>query len=219
VPTQLARALDAGLREPSGLRAVLLGGAGAPRSLLARAAAAGVPVAQTYGLTQACSQVTVSEPGDLDTQGVPLPGVRVEIARDGEILVAGPTVAEPGTLRTGDLGVLDERGRLVVIGRKSDTIVTGGENVAPAESRRSCSSIPPWPTPARSGVRIPNGARRWSRRWSSARRGPGRAASLLRPPARRLQGPQGHRDRRRAAPDRVGKAPAPHDGLSTVLWR
>jgi len=133
VPTQLVRALDAGLERPRGLRAILLGGAGAPRALLERAAAAGVPVAQTYGLTQACSAVTISEPGDLETQGRPIPGVQVQIARDDEILVSGPTVAGARTLHTGDLGRLDARGRLVVIGRKSDMIVTGGENVAPAE--------------------------------------------------------------------------------------
>jgi O-succinylbenzoic acid--CoA ligase len=55
------------------------------------------------------------------------------VAADGEILVEGPTVAGGGVLRTGDLGRLDRQGRLIVIGRKADTIVTGGENVAPAE--------------------------------------------------------------------------------------
>ena len=133
VPTMLARMLDAGLREPPALRAVLLGGAPSDPALLDRAAAAGVPVAQTYGLTEACSQVTTSEPGEPSTAGWPLPGVHVALAEDGEILVSGPTVAGGGTLRTGDLGRLDERGRLTVIGRKADTIVTGGENVAPAE--------------------------------------------------------------------------------------
>jgi O-succinylbenzoic acid--CoA ligase len=58
--------------------------------------------------------------------------------QEGEILVAGPTVAPSslsgdGWLHTGDLGVLDSQGRLVVTGRKADTIVSGGENVAPAE--------------------------------------------------------------------------------------
>jgi O-succinylbenzoic acid--CoA ligase len=133
VPTMLARMLDAGLREPPALRSVLLGGAPSDPALLDRAAAAGVPVAQTYGLTEACSQVTTSEPGDPGTAGWPLPGIHVALAADGEILVTGPTVAGGGTLRTGDLGRLDERGRLTVIGRKADTIVTGGENVAPAE--------------------------------------------------------------------------------------
>jgi O-succinylbenzoic acid--CoA ligase len=131
VPTQLARLLDA----PPGprLRAVLLGGAPADRALLTRARDAGWPVAPTYGLTEACSQVTVGEVGDVETCGRALPGVTVSLARDGEILVDGPTVAGGGTLRTGDLGRFDDRGRLIVTGRKADTIVSGGENVAPAE--------------------------------------------------------------------------------------
>jgi O-succinylbenzoic acid--CoA ligase len=133
VPTMLARLLDAGLQRPPRLRAMLLGGAPADPALLLRARAAGVPVAQTYGLTEACSQVTVSEPGEAGTAGWPLPGTDVRIAEDGEIVVRGPTVAGGHPLRTGDLGRLDERGRLTVIGRKADTIVSGGENVAPAE--------------------------------------------------------------------------------------
>jgi O-succinylbenzoic acid--CoA ligase len=131
VPTMLARLLDAGARPPA--RAVLLGGAPADPALLVRARDAGWPVAPTYGLTQACSQVTVGEIGDTETSGRALPGVAVAIAPDGEILVSGPTVAGDGTLRTGDLGRLDDRGRLIVLGRTTDTIVTGGENVAPAE--------------------------------------------------------------------------------------
>lgn len=138
VPTMLARLLDSGLERPPALRCALLGGAPAPPALLERAAAAGVPVAQTYGLTEACSQVTTSPPAEAETAGAPLPGVRLEIAADGEILVAGPTVAPgalaaDGRLHTGDQGRLDERGRLTVTGRKADTIVSGGENVAPAE--------------------------------------------------------------------------------------
>ncbi|HVL94726.1 MAG TPA: AMP-binding protein [Solirubrobacteraceae bacterium] len=133
VPTMLARVLDAGLEHPPRLRCALLGGGPLDPALAARAVRAGVPVAQTYGLTEACSQVTVSEPGDPSTAGWPLPGVAVRLAADGEIVVEGPVVAGGGVLRTGDLGALDARGRLSVIGRKADTIVTGGENVAPAE--------------------------------------------------------------------------------------
>jgi O-succinylbenzoic acid--CoA ligase len=133
VPTMLARALDAGLDHPPQLRCLLLGGGPADATLLRRAIDRGVPVSQTYGLTEATSQVTVSEPGEPWTAGAPLPGVTVTIADDGEIIVDGPTVAGQRPLRTGDLGRLDERGRLTLVGRKADTIVTGGENVAPAE--------------------------------------------------------------------------------------
>ena len=134
VPTMLRRVLAERPPVPRRLRAVLLGGAPADRALLERAADAGYPVAQTYGLTEACSQVAVSVPGDLDTCGRALPGVRLSIAADGEIVVEGPTVAaEGGILRTGDLGTLDGSGRLVVRGRRDEMIVTGGENVAPAE--------------------------------------------------------------------------------------
>lgn len=138
VPTMLARLLDAGLERPPALRCALLGGAPAPAPLLAQAARAGVPVAQTYGLTEAASQVTTSAAGDPATAGAALLPTRVAIAPDGEILVAGPTVAPgslgpDGWLHTGDEGWLDERGRLTVTGRRSETIVTGGENVSPAE--------------------------------------------------------------------------------------
>lgn len=134
VPTTLLRLLDAGLWEPRALRCALLGGAPAPPDLLRRAAGAGVPVAQTYGLTEACSQVTTQAPGDATPDaGSPLFCTRVRIATDGEICVSGPTVAGGGELATGDLGRLDADGRLTVTGRKADTIVTGGENVAPAE--------------------------------------------------------------------------------------
>src|SRR4051812_10726971 len=132
VPTQLSRLLEPGTPPPASLRVVMLGGAPADPTLLSRARDAGWPVAPSYGLTQACSAVTVAEPGDTETSGAPLPGMRVSIATDGEILVSGPTVAGGGVLCTGDLGRLSG-GRLVVVGRKSDTIVSGGENVAPTE--------------------------------------------------------------------------------------
>jgi o-succinylbenzoate---CoA ligase len=138
VPTTLQRLLDAGLRSPPALRCALVGGGPLAPALAAHAQDAGIPVAQTYGLTEACSQVTTSRPGEPQTAGHALLGAAVRIAQDGEILVAGPTVAPgaaaaDGWLHTGDLGTLDARGRLTVTGRKGDTIVTGGENVAPAE--------------------------------------------------------------------------------------
>jgi O-succinylbenzoic acid--CoA ligase len=159
VATTLARLLDAGLERPPELRCALTGGGPVPAALLERARAAEVPVSLTYGLTEACSQVTTSSPPsrggrDLDraapggrrlaaTGGAPVAGpplfcTRVRVAGDGEIMVAGPTVARgaagrDGWLRTGDLGRLNEHGGLEVTGRKAETIVSGGENVAPVE--------------------------------------------------------------------------------------
>ncbi len=130
VPTMLARLLDAGLERPPTLRWALLGGGPIAPALVARAEAAGVAVAPTYGMTEACSQIA--------TFGWPLAGVEVRVADDSEVLVRGPIVSagalsDDGWLHTGDLGRFDERVRLEIVGRKSDTIVTGGENVAPAE--------------------------------------------------------------------------------------
>lgn len=139
VATTLSRLLDAGLRDPPRLRCALAGGGPIPPVLVERAREAGVPVAQTYGLSEASAMVTTQRPGDPQADaGAPLFCTRVTIGADGEILVSGPTVSPSaagpdGLLRTGDLGSLDGEGRLTVTGRKADTIITGGENVAPAE--------------------------------------------------------------------------------------
>jgi O-succinylbenzoic acid--CoA ligase len=142
VATTLTRLLDAGLQEPPALRCALAGGGPVPAALRERASAAGVPVSLTYGLTETCSQATTLPAAALadpaHTAGPPLFCTRLRLSAEGEIMLAGPTVArsaelESGWLATGDLGRLDERGWLQVVGRKADTIVTGGENVAPAE--------------------------------------------------------------------------------------
>ena len=165
VPTQLSRLLDAGL-DATDLRTILLGGAPAPESLLDRADAAGLPVFPTYGLTETASQVATARPADArdhpGTVGQPLFGTTVRIVddgepvgpgREGEIVVDGPTVT-PGYLEegrdsfsefgfhTGDLGRRDEDGRLWVLGRLDDTIITGGELVAPAEVAAQLRRVP-----------------------------------------------------------------------------
>jgi O-succinylbenzoic acid--CoA ligase len=158
--TMLSRVLDVrGERAaPAALRFVLLGGGPCPEPLLARARDAGLPVAATYGLTEATSQVATRPPGaDPESGAVPLPGTAVRIAGDGdrwlgvdevgEICVCSATVMRGywrrpeataaalrgGWLRTGDLGRLDAAGGLPVLARRSDLIVSGGENVPPAE--------------------------------------------------------------------------------------
>lgn len=162
VAVMLARMLDArgGKPYPPHLRAVLLGGGPAPQPLLERATALGMPVLQTYGLTEAASQVCTLAPQDavrkLGSAGKPLFATRVRVMRDGrpatpgevgEIQVAGPTVTPgywnrpeataealaDGWLRTGDLGYMDDEGYLYVVDRREDLIISGGENVYPAE--------------------------------------------------------------------------------------
>jgi O-succinylbenzoic acid--CoA ligase len=140
VTTMLARLLEAGA-DLSGPRAILVGGGPVPEEPLEEAIAKGATVVQTYGLTETCSQVTTLAPADakrkLGSAGRPLLTTHLRI-RDGEILVQGPTVAPgradaDGWLHTGDLGHIDEEGFLYVQDRIDDMIVSGGENVVPAE--------------------------------------------------------------------------------------
>ena len=163
VGTMLWRMLDerGDRRYPPRLRAVLLGGGPAPRPLLERAIGLGVPVLQTYGLTETASQLATLAPEDalrkLGSAGKPLYPNRLQVVRPdggvaaaeepGEIEVQGPVVTpgywrqpertaqafRDGWFRTGDLGYLDEEGYLYVLDRRDDLIVTGGENVYPAE--------------------------------------------------------------------------------------
>ncbi len=155
---------------PASLRCVLLGGGPAPEPLQRRCEAIGVPVVQTYGLTEAASQVATLAPEDalakLGSAGKPLFGTEVRIvdvtgqpcaAGDaGEIVVRGPTVSpgylnrreesaravRDGWLHTGDIGYLDDDGYLYVLDRRDDLIVSGGENVYPAEIEAVLQSHP-----------------------------------------------------------------------------
>ena len=147
VPTMLYRLLAAEPGPYTGMKRVLLGGAAASRGLVERALDAGLPILQTYGMTETCSQTATVVPGEavesLGTTGVPLDGVSISTgeAGVGEIVVSGPMVS-PGYLGepdrdgghpTGDIGYLDEHGRLVVLARADDMIITGGENVYPEQ--------------------------------------------------------------------------------------
>ena len=140
------------------LRAILLGGAAAHATLLARAAALDLPVLTTYGLTEACSQVTTQRRGSVNRgdlgAGSPLEGVELRIM-EGEIQLRGPMLfsgyldageVQPGLdadgwLSTGDEGQLDEAGRLHVRGRLDRVIITGGENVDPVEVEVALASL------------------------------------------------------------------------------
>ena len=137
----------------------IVGGAALDEELAARAHAAGFDVRATYGMTETASQVATSEEGELachpGTSGRALDGVELRVASSGpdgfgELLVRGVQVArrfldDAGTerdlltdrwLHTGDLGRIDDDGRLFVGSRRVDLIVSGGENVRPEEVER-----------------------------------------------------------------------------------
>ena len=159
VPTMLRRLL--GHPEHArlaSLRAILLGGAPLPTDLRKRARALGLAIKTTYGLTETASQIATLGAGrDLSASavhvGAPLAGVEIELrdedgaavatGKPGRVFMRGPMLmsgylGEPplspdAWLETRDIGLLDAQGELSVLGRADETILTGGENVHPAE--------------------------------------------------------------------------------------
>jgi o-succinylbenzoate---CoA ligase len=138
VATQLTKALTdpASAAALAELDAVLIGGGPLPRPTLDSAAAAGIAVVRTYGMSETA--------GGCVYDGIPLDGVRLRVAADGRIVLGGATLAqgyrnpvhpdpfaEPGWFRTDDLGALDDSGVLTVLGRADDAISTGGLTVLP----------------------------------------------------------------------------------------
>ncbi|PTM57846.1 o-succinylbenzoate--CoA ligase [Desmospora activa] len=154
---------------PDRFRCMLMGGGPAPRPLLERCKAKGVPVFQTYGMTETASQSVTLAPEDslakLGSAGKPLfPGElsiregerELSPGEEGEIAVRGPHVTpgywrrpeatqqaiQEGWLYTGDIGYVDQDGYLYVLDRRSDLILSGGENVYPAEVEAALLSHP-----------------------------------------------------------------------------
>ncbi|UOQ85351.1 o-succinylbenzoate--CoA ligase [Gracilibacillus salinarum] len=147
-------------RYPASFRCMLLGGGPAPKPLLERAKQQHVPIVQSYGMTETCSQIITLHAADalrkIGSAGKPLFTSSLQVLKDGratlsnevgEIVVKGPMVTngyyqreeanlkafQDGWLYTGDLGYLDEEGFLFVVDRRSDLIISGGENIYPAE--------------------------------------------------------------------------------------
>lgn len=148
-------------RYPETFRCMLLGGGPAPTPLLEACKAKGIPVYQTYGMTETSSQIVTLAPEysltKLGSAGKPLFPAQLRIEKEdgqaarpyepGEIVVKGPNVTKgylrrpdateeairDGWFYTGDIGYIDEDGFLYVLDRRSDLIISGGENVYPAE--------------------------------------------------------------------------------------
>ncbi|OAH11621.1 AMP-dependent synthetase/ligase [Streptomyces jeddahensis] len=132
------------------VRYAICGGSPLGRRLAAFYAGAGVQVFEGYGLTETTAAATVTPPlkPRLGTVGWPLPGTKVRIAADGEVMLRGGQLfrgywdpqaggvtpaSTDGWFPTGDIGNLDADGYLTITGRKKDILITtGGKNVAPA---------------------------------------------------------------------------------------
>lgn len=172
VSTTLTRIIEhiQGGKLPGYFRCMLLGGGPASLPLLEECVAKNIPVYQTYGMTETSSQIVTLAPEDsirkLGSAGKPLFPSQIKIIAEGnteaavkeagEIIVKGPNVTpgylnkaesavkdiQHGWLHTGDIGYLDEEGFLFVLDRRSDLIISGGENIYPAEIEGVLTSHP-----------------------------------------------------------------------------
>ncbi|MBV7507276.1 o-succinylbenzoate--CoA ligase [Bacillus sp. sid0103] len=163
VATTLTRIVEAlqERRLPNHFRCMLLGGGPAPLPLLQACVEREIPVYQTYGMTESSSQIVTLAPEysltRLGSAGKPLFPSQIQIVMEdgnvapagvpGEIVIKGPNVTSGylfrpevskekfnnGWFYTGDIGYLDEAGFLYVLDRRSDLIISGGENIYPAE--------------------------------------------------------------------------------------
>ncbi len=160
---------DFAVADLSSLRWVMAGGAPVPVALIEAFAARGIPLVQSYGATETGGPATVVDIDHALTKagsaGLPFFHTDVRVASDagsvarsgevGEIQVRGPHIAPywrdskttaatrvGGWFRTGDLGYLDADGYLYVLGRGSELIVSGGENVYPAEVEAALADLP-----------------------------------------------------------------------------
>ncbi|HOT19202.1 MAG TPA: long-chain fatty acid--CoA ligase [Spirochaetota bacterium] len=135
-------------------------GAPTAREIILFFNSAGIMVIEGYGMTECCAPATMSNIADyrIGTVGRPLPGVDIKIADDGEILIKGDNVfkgywkmpeetkdsfTQDGYFMSGDIGLFDDAGFLMITDRKKDLIITsGGKNVAPQKIENLIKSDP-----------------------------------------------------------------------------
>lgn len=138
------------------LEGILLGGAGTTRSLLSKALKRDLPVYNSFGMTETCSQiVSVSYKDDKilnGTVGRPLDNVSIKVDGNDELLVRADSVTrqylnapidiEDGYFKTGDMARIDDEGYLYILDRRKDLIISGGENIYPKEIEDAADEIP-----------------------------------------------------------------------------
>lgn len=176
VPSQLRDLLaDAeGRGALVGLRCVLVGGGPCPEGWLRAATELGVPLAQTWGLTETTAQVATSARFAPDTCGQALRHREVKLTPEGRLAVRGPVLArgylgedacalpldEEGYFVTQDRGTLDGLGRVRVTGRADLVFISGGENLQPEEIEHALLALPG----IREAVVVPLPHPRWGQR-------------------------------------------------------
>ncbi|MFN4148570.1 MAG: class I adenylate-forming enzyme family protein [Rhodocyclaceae bacterium] len=142
VPAMLAKLLDSAVPPAPSLRCVLVGGAAPAPALIDRARAAGWPIRLSYGMTETCATALVD--------GHPLPGVRVRLSAAGTLEIATPArmagylgEADAGEwITTRDLAAIDADGKVTILGRADEMLITGGVKVHPLEVEARLSACP-----------------------------------------------------------------------------
>lgn len=169
VPTQLKKIIDEGIKPDSELKSVLIGGGPADDEIIIEAVKEGWKINKVYGMTETAAFITALEFRDFANKyksvGKPLSGVEIKIScsketsgvnKNGEILIKSPTVMKEysdnpgetsiklndGYFYSGDIGYLDEEGFLYIESRRTDLIITGGENVNPLEVEKQILNYP-----------------------------------------------------------------------------
>jgi o-succinylbenzoate---CoA ligase len=158
VPTQLTKLLNVDTQWLGKVQTILLGGAPPNSELLTRARTANLPIALTYGMTETASQIASLKPAEFlagyHSCGLVLPHAKIEtileIDRDryldleldagalriqAKSLMLGyfPDLTLPTYFETDDIGTFDKQGYLTILGRDSNKIISGGENIFPSE--------------------------------------------------------------------------------------
>ena len=164
IPQTLKWLIDEGLTEPHHLEKILLGGAKLSHTLIDKALSYQLPIYNSFGMTETCSQFLTASPFMLkynpDTVGKPSPNVDVKITEPnheghGELLIKGDNVIngylypknltdtfEKGYFKTGDIAKIDIEGNVMIYDRRKDLIISGGENIYPFEIETAAKRHP-----------------------------------------------------------------------------